>query len=373
MPAPVLDCEYNNQAMFEMTPMMEEVLDQPRALADVRKYYTSPGAIPFSTLRRVVTHWPPTVVFTGMGSSLFAAYPAQAFLTSVGIRALVWETAELLHHHLRILKPDTLLVIVSQSGETVEVTRLLEHLPKRVGVLGVVNVESSTLGRRANVLLPMLAGRQKSVSTRTYTTSVAVLMYLAFAIARQRHRPLTETLVQAIEAEEQVLEHRKEVTDATAEYFGLPPYLSLMSRGADLSTAYQGALMFKEVVRMAAEPMSAAQFRHGPIEIIHPAHRYIIIARRGPAQRPSRRAGPGKFLERLAEDIRAHGGRVLLLTDIAGKRKPSMRVLKVEPLGLGLGTLVDSVYIQLLVHELALRAGLEPGKFWIAQDVTREE
>ena len=172
MPAPVLDCEYNNQAMFEMTPMMEEVLDQPRALADVRKYYTSPGAIPFSTLRRVVTHWPPTVVFTGMGSSLFAAYPAQAFLTSVGIRALVWETAELLHHHLRILKPDTLLVIVSQSGETVEVTRLLEHLPKRVGVLGVVNVESSTLGRRANVLLPMLAGRQKSVSTRTYTTSV---------------------------------------------------------------------------------------------------------------------------------------------------------------------------------------------------------
>ncbi len=155
MPAPVLDCEYNNQAMFEMTPMMEEVLDQPRALADVRKYYTSPGAIPFSTLRRVVTHWPPTVVFTGMGSSLFAAYPAQAFLTSVGIRALVWETAELLHHHLRILKTDTLLVIVSQSGETVEVTRLLKHLPKRVGVLGVVNVESSTLGRRANVLLPM--------------------------------------------------------------------------------------------------------------------------------------------------------------------------------------------------------------------------
>ena len=80
-----------------------------------------------------------------------------------------------------------------------------------------------------------------------------------------------------------------------------------------------------------------------------------------------------QFLERLAEDIRAHGGRVLLLTDIAGKREPSMRVLKVEPLGLGLGTLVDSVYIQLLVHELALRAGLEPGKFWIAQDVTREE
>src|SRR5207247_1572643 len=153
-------------------------------------------------------------------------------------------------------------------------------LAKPCGALCVVNLEPRTVGRRANGSRPMPASRQKSVSARTYTTSVAVLMSLAFAIARQRHRPLTETLVQAIEAEEQVLEHRKEVTDATAEYFGLPPYLSLMSRGADLSTAYQGALMFKEVVRMAAEPMSAAQFRHGPIEIIHPAHRYIIIDRR---------------------------------------------------------------------------------------------
>jgi glutamine---fructose-6-phosphate transaminase (isomerizing) len=365
-----------------MARMMEEMLDQPRVLADVRKYYTSPGAIPFQELRRLVTHWPPTVVFTGMGSSLFAAYPAQAFLTSVGIRALAWETAELLHHHLKILKPDTLLVVVSQSGETVEVTRLLESLPKGAGVVGVANVESSTLGRRAGLLLPMLAGRQESVSTRTYTASVAVLMYLAFAIAREPQRALTETLVQAIEAEEQLLEHRKELTVATAEFFGLPPYVLLMSRGADLSTAYQGALMFKEVVRMAAEPMSAAQFRHGPIEIIHPSHRYVIIARRGPAPHgrersaargASRRAGPGQFLLGLAQDIRAHGGRVLLLTDIAGKRQPDMRVLKVEPLGLGLGTLVDSVYIQLLVHELALRAGLEPGKFWIAQDVTREE
>ena len=76
---------------------------------------------------------------------------------------------------------------------------------------------------------------------------------------------------------------------------------------------------------------------------------------------------------KLADDIRAHGGRVLLFTDIAGKVGPELSLVRVEPLRLGLGTLVDSVYLQLLVHELALRAGLEPGKFWIAQDVTREE
>ncbi len=367
--------------MSPTTRMMEEVLDQPRALADVRKYYTSPGAIPFTRLKSLVAHWPPTVVFTGMGSSLYAAYPAQAYLTSRGIRALAWETAELLHHHLRFLGPDTLLVAVSQSGETIEITRLLEKLPKGRGVAGAVNVEDSTLGRRADLLLPILARQQKSVSTRTYTTSVAALMYLAFAIAGDEPRPLTETLVRAIEAEQHILEHREEFTGPTAEFIGQPPYVLLMSRGADLATVYQGALMFKEVVRVAAEPMSAAQFRHGPIEIIQPSHRYMVIAREGAppsgarrgAKTPARSAATGRLLLKLAEDIRAHGGKVLLFTDLAGRFGPDMTVVRVDPLRLGLGTLVDSIYIQLLVHELAERAGLEPGKFWIAQDVTREE
>ena len=58
-----------------MGQMLEEVMQQPAALAGVRKFYNSPGAIPHAALRKLVTHWPPTVVFTGMGSSLFAAYP----------------------------------------------------------------------------------------------------------------------------------------------------------------------------------------------------------------------------------------------------------------------------------------------------------
>src|SRR6266699_2386339 len=178
-----------------MGPMMEEVMQQPVALAGVRKFYNSPGAIPHNTLRKLVTRWPPTVVFTGMGSSLFAAYPAQAYLTSLGIRTLVWETAELLHHHLKALRPDTLLVAVSQSGETVEVIRLLDRLPKKLGVVGLANVEASTLVRRANLSLPILAGTQTTVSTNTYTCAVGALMYLAFAIAHESYRSLTETIM----------------------------------------------------------------------------------------------------------------------------------------------------------------------------------
>jgi glucosamine--fructose-6-phosphate aminotransferase (isomerizing) len=110
-----------------MTKLMEEIYQQPAALSGLRKYYSSPGVIPAKALRKLVSDWPPTVVFTGMGSSLFAAYPAQAYLSSLGIRSVVWETAELLHHHLKFLGPDTLLVVVSQSGETVEVLSAPRH------------------------------------------------------------------------------------------------------------------------------------------------------------------------------------------------------------------------------------------------------
>jgi len=343
-----------------MTSLMDEIAQQPAVLSGLRKFYTSPGAIPSKPLRAMVKHWPPTVVLTGMGSSMYAAYPAQAYLNSQGIRALIWETGELVDHLRKFLGADILLVVVSQSGETAEVLRLLGDLPRKESLVAVCNTEASTLARRANLLLPMMAGRPAPVGTKTYACAVAVLMYLAMAITRKPSHVLTEALMQAIEAQERILERQGELTLPTVEYFNNPHYIVLLSRGAGLASAYQGALLFKEVAKMGAEPMSATQFRHGPMEIIDPAHRYIIFARRkeiGPKRQADR------ALLKLATDIRKHGGRVLLYADLPFGDVSNIWQIPVEPVRLGLGTLVDTVYIQLLVRELALRAGLEPGSF----------
>jgi glucosamine--fructose-6-phosphate aminotransferase (isomerizing) len=170
--------------------------------------------------------------------------------------------------------------------------------------------------------------------------------------------------MRAVEAQEDILERREDLIPPIVEFFDRPPYVALMSRGADLATAYQGALMLKEVVRVAAEPISAAQFRHGPIEIISPNHRYILFARQGKT---------GKLLLKLASDIRKSSGRVLLFTDMPFDDLMNVRLVRLQPIGLGLGTLVDSLYIQLLAYDAALRAGLQPGTFEIAENVTREE
>jgi glucosamine--fructose-6-phosphate aminotransferase (isomerizing) len=345
-----------------MSELLEEISQQPAALSGLRKYYASPGAIPAKGLRSLVAHWPPTVVFTGMGSSLYAAYPAQAFLTEQGVRASLWETAELIDH-LNILHPDTLLVVVSRSGQTEEVLRLLEGLPAKARVLAVTNVESSPLAKRANLLLPMMASGQAAVSTKTYTCSVAVLMYLAFIIAGKSPSLLTQEVMRGVEAEEKVLDRHDVLMPPIVEFFNRPPYVALMSRGADISTVYQGAMMLKQVARLAAEPISAAQFRHGPMEMINPSHRYILFAREGKN---------GKSLLKLAHDIRKSSGRVLLFTDMPFNDPMNARLVRVEPFRLGLGTLVDTVYMQLLAHDAALREGLEPGKIEITESETRE-
>lgn len=350
--------------VHSMTDVMEEIWQQPAALSGLRKFYASPGAIPVKTLRSLTPHWPPTVIFTGMGSSLFAAYPAQAHLTENGVRALVWETAELVHHHLRFLGPDTMLVAVSQSGETAEILRLVESLPAGVHVLAVTNVESSPLAKHARLLLPMMAGEQTAVSTKTYTCSVAVLMYLAFAVLGQAPGPLTQEVMRAAAAQEQILDRREVLMPPILDFFNRPPYVALMSRGADLATAHEGALLLKEMARLAAEAISAAQFRHGPMEIISPAHRYVMFARQGKT---------AKLLLKLADDVRKAAGRVLLFTDQPYDQPDNVLTVRLNHLGMGLGTLVDTVYMQLLAHDLALRAGLEPGKFAVAESVTREE
>ena len=357
-----------------MSSMMEELIQQPAALADLRKYYESPGAIPRKALRGLTARWPPTVILTGMGASLNAAYPAQAYLSASGIRTVVWETAELLHHHLGALRPDTLLVVISQSGETIEAIRLIDRLPRGIKLAAVVNVERSKLARRANLHLPMMAGAQTTVSTKTYTCTVAVLMYLAFAIAGDPQRRLTQEIIKAIRAQERILERPELVIEPTVVFFDHPNYVALMSRGPDIASATQGALLLKEAARLPAEPMSAAQFRHGPIEIVNPNHRYVIFAREGKLTSMSKRGtSTARLLFKLARDIQAHGGRVILFTDRPFPETLHMRTLCVEPIRLGLGTLIDILYMQLLAHDLAVRAGLDPGKFWIAEGVTREE
>src|SRR6266545_709059 len=125
-------------AVLKEDLFLQEILEQPQALRTTMKHW-SEGAEEARVREKLGKVRPPLVVFTGMGSSLNACLPACTYLNQRGIAAAALESAELLYYHPALYAPENLLIVVSQSGESVEPVRLMEALPDRVLAITLTN------------------------------------------------------------------------------------------------------------------------------------------------------------------------------------------------------------------------------------------
>src|SRR5579859_4515418 len=162
-----------------MPSLLDEIRSQPQILHGLLEASTTALADLRPWANKLEDQQIRRVVFTGMGSSFFAAYPAVIYLLQQGIDALVVESSELLYDYRPLLDKNTLLVAVSQSGRSVEVAKLLEAIGKQQPVIGVTNDPESPLARQSDVQVYMHAGPELTVSTKTYTCTLAVLHMLA--------------------------------------------------------------------------------------------------------------------------------------------------------------------------------------------------
>jgi glucosamine--fructose-6-phosphate aminotransferase (isomerizing) len=211
----------------------------------------------------------------------------------------------------------------------------------------------------------MEAGPQQAVSARTYHNTVAVLLLAADAIAGGAG--LGERLGPAADALDGFLEGAGTTGARLDEFLGAPTTACLLARGPSLATAYQAALNLKEVAKVAAEPMSAAQFRHGPIEVAAPGHASILFAPLGVTF---------TLLRKLAEELLGYGTRVLLVTDTqeaVHHHGPGLELVQHPHLDETLAPLVNLAPIQLLANARAERLGLPVGHLAKASAVMRAE
>ncbi|MGH2961588.1 MAG: SIS domain-containing protein, partial [Solirubrobacterales bacterium] len=128
----------------------------------------------------------PTIVFTGMGSSYDACYPAVNDLAGRGVPSLLVDTAELLHFRRPILNAQTVAVIVSQSGESAEIVKLASEISKqrmRPFVISITNGLDNDLARGADVTLDTWAGQERGPSTMTFAAAMATLSGIARLLA----------------------------------------------------------------------------------------------------------------------------------------------------------------------------------------------
>jgi glucosamine--fructose-6-phosphate aminotransferase (isomerizing) len=310
-----------------------------------------------------------TIVFTGMGSSYDACYPAVNDLAARGVPALLVDAAELLHFRRPILTARTLTIIVSQSGGSAEIVRLANELAKqraRPFVVAITNGVDNDLARRADIVLDTWAGPETGPSTMTFAAAMATLSGLARLLAGDsvdtavdRTRTAAEGAARAVEG---LLEDLEDMAADLETWHGAREVMVVLGRGPARAAAELGALILKESGVMA-ESVESGLFRHGPLELAGPDMTAIVMA----TEPETRRLDLG-----LAADLVEAGAAVMVVTP-DGEAPKGARAVATGYLDRALMSAVSIVPIQLLAWRLASSRGRTPGAYMRASKITTRE
>lgn len=299
------------------------------------------------------------VVLTGMGSSFHALHPANLDLTDNGFITVMVETGELVHYHRELFGPKTLIIAVSQSGQSAEMVRLLEVNRRKSPVIAVTNTGESPLAQCADATILTKAGREFSVSCKTYVTALMALQWLADVLCERNLKRTRKELLQVVPAVEAYLSDWKLHVQSFAQLLSGTQHVFLVGRGPSLAAVGTGALIVKESDHFHAEGMSSAAFRHGPVEMLGDATFVFVFA----GDERTR-----DLNNRLLTDIREQGGKAEMigedsefapcrLKSVPGSVRPILEILP----------------IQMMTLALAAQVGREPGRFELASKVTTTE
>lgn len=338
--------------------MIHDILAQPQMLQVAAVRHLQPASALDVAAQALRAAAPRRLILTGMGSSFFAAYPAALRLLGSGLPAIWIDLSELVHHG-GTLDADTALVIVSQSGETVEAVRLLQAQVVHSPVVAITNNPTGTLARHATYVIETGAGEELTIATRTYTAALLALSLLAERMLGADLPALAAQLAPTLEAMQAIAERGEAQIAALPAVWRQSGPLSILGRGPSLATALSGGLLLKETAKLPAEGLSSAQFRHGPLEIAGAGHRAIICASSGPTQ---------NLDLRLAADVQACGSDVLLCGPAI-----NAPVAQITLPDVWLSPLLEILPLQFLARALAIARGLEPGVFTRITKVTTAE
>jgi glucosamine--fructose-6-phosphate aminotransferase (isomerizing) len=300
------------------------------------------------------------VVLTGMGSSYLGLVPLHLRLVAAGLAPLTVESSELLHYQRPLLAAGTLLVLVSQSGRSAEIVRLLEAVRGRgVVTIGITNTADGPLAREATAAVLTRAGEEATVSCKTYLAAQAALAWLGEVLAGGDHEAARAALGEAAPGVASYLESWRSHVEWLAERLDGVRAVFYAGRGPSLAAAGSAGLITKESTHRPSEGMSSAAFRHGPMEMLDDA--VFLLAFAG--------AAPTRALnEALVADARAAGARAFLAADDAAE--PALRLPAVPGLA---RPIVELLPAEMITLALAALDGREAGRFERMAKVTATE
>ena len=345
--------------------MQKEIHEQPRAVADTLEGRLLGDQVleeSFGSRAREIFDTTRQVQIIACGTSYHAGLVAQHWLEYVGIPCEV-EVASEYRYRRHPAREGTLVVTISQSGETADTLAALEEAARQgiAGSLVICNVPESSLVRESDLVFMTHCGPEVGVaSTKTFVSAMTGLLLLALVLSRRQgfDAGFESHVVQQIRtlptALESVLRMENAIADV-AKVFGDKEHALFLGRGAHFPIAMEGALKLKEISYIHAEAYPAGELKHGPLALVDEKMPVVAVA-------------PNDLLiEKLKsnlEEVRARGGRLFLFADSGSGfvESEDVRILQVAPVDSAIAPIIYTVPLQLLSYHVALIKGTDVDK-----------
>jgi glucosamine--fructose-6-phosphate aminotransferase (isomerizing) len=344
--------------------MLKEIHEQPRAVTDTFRGRIAPETgtvvLPDVNLDPATVRALQRVVFVACGTAFHAATLGRTMVERLAGLGAEVDLASEFRYRDAIVGPETLVVAISQSGETADTLGAVKAARlKGCPILAITNVVGSALAREATGVLYMHAGPEIGVaSTKAFATMIVAVYLLGLWLGRQRNAISTEDvkkrihdLVEIPRLIEKALELDGQIVAVARELAHARDFLYL-GRGLQYPIALEGALKLKEISYIHAEGYAGGEMKHGPIALIADGLPVVALAVRD-----------GSYERMLGniEEVRARDGLVVAVAH-AGDRNVASRakhVIEVPPCAELLAPLLTVVPLQLLAYHIAVRLGCD--------------
>ena len=343
--------------------MMKEIYEQPWALSQTMEGRFIDGHLQeqaFGHLASEIFDQVQSVQILACGTSYHAGLVAKYWFEKLARVPCNIDVASEFRYRKPVISENTLVVTISQSGETADTLAALQEA-KKLGVkyaLTICNAPESSLVRESDLALMTRAGPEIGVaSTKAFTTQLVALLQLVIAVGRRFD--LSEELERKIVSElhalpgavEKVLKLDSEI-ERLSQQFAEKNNALFLGRGTQYPVAMEGALKLKEISYIHAEAYPAGELKHGPLALIDAEMPVITVA-------PN-----NSLLEKLKsnmQEVSARGGQLIVFMDetLAGEDSENVQIIPVPKVANIISPIVYTIPLQLLSYHVAVLKGTD--------------
>ena len=271
------DAESAEKGGFEHF-MLKEIHEQPKVIRDTINSVVTDGNVHFDSVNLTDAEMQSIqqIYIVACGSAYHVGVDLQYVIESLTSLQVRVELASEFRYRKMTLNPNSLVIVISQSGETADTLAALREAKEQgIKTLGIVNVVGSSIAREADNVFYTLAGPEISVATtKAYSTQLVAgyLLALQFAKARneitdERYAELLENIYSIPEKVERILEDKERLQWYSAKLINVGDAF-FIGRGIDYAIGLEGSLKLKEISYIHSEAYAAGELKHGPISLI---------------------------------------------------------------------------------------------------------